>query len=125
MVVELPIPHHKDKSTETQHHNEGCTTSLDCGADVLVTASFNPKYDPIIFGSGGKPKYPSTVVQSVNHSSSLTCIGVDNYKAGHELGIWAGKYTLDHFDGKADVLDLSYHLPNTEARSRGFYGWIG
>ncbi|MCJ7701811.1 MAG: substrate-binding domain-containing protein [Anaerolineales bacterium] len=99
--------------------NEKDFSSLVCEADVLVTASFNPKYDPIIFERGGRPKFP-IVAESVPHKSSVTCVGVDDYAAGFKLGQWAGTYVLKHYSGKANVLDLGYHLPNTEARSRGF-----
>ncbi len=99
--------------------DEDETTSLFREADVLITTLFDPKYDPIIFGSDGQPKYP-IVAESVPHKSSQTCVGVDNYKAGFDLGKWAGEYSLQHFSGKANVLDLTYHLSNTEARSRGF-----
>jgi len=96
---------------------------LFCESDVLITTSFNPKYDPIIFGSGGKPKFP-IVAESVPHKNSVTCVGVDNYTAGYELGKWAGKYSLKHFAGEANVLDLGFPLPNTEARSLGFLDGI-
>jgi len=99
------------------------TSSLFSEADVLITTLFDTKFDPIIFGSDGQPKYP-IVAESVPHKISLTCVGVDNYKAGFELGKWAGKYSLKHFAGKANVLDLTYHLSNTEARSRGFLDGI-
>ncbi len=116
-----PIPATTDRiSPEPQfiQDDEGAI-SLFCKADVLVTTLFNPKFDPIIFESGGKPKYP-IVSESISHEQSLTCVGIDNYSAGFELGKWAGEYSLKHFSGKADVLDLGYHLPNTEERSRGF-----
>lgn len=115
----LPSNTHRISSGSLPLRNEKDFSSLVCEADVLVTASFNPKYDPIIFERGGRPKFP-IVAESVPHKSSVTCVSVGDYKAGEELGRWAGKYTLEHFAGKANVLDLGYHFPNTEARSRGF-----
>ena len=50
-------------------------TSIICESDVLITASLNPKYDPILFESGGKPKFP-IVAESVSHKSSLTCVAL-------------------------------------------------
>jgi DeoR/GlpR family transcriptional regulator of sugar metabolism len=47
-------------------------------------------------------------------------VAVDNYQAGLALGRWAGQYALQHWDGRANVLDLTYHLDNTRKRSQGF-----
>ncbi|MGE5139498.1 MAG: substrate-binding domain-containing protein, partial [Rudaea sp.] len=49
-----------------------------------------------------------------------TVVSVDNYRAGLELGRWAGRYVLEHLKGEAHLLDLSYRLSNTIARSQGF-----
>ena len=37
-----------------------------------------------------------------------------------DMGRWAGEYARSHWGGKAYILDLSYLLTNTQARSRGF-----
>ncbi len=49
-----------------------------------------------------------------------TLIAVDNHEAGRSLGRWAGQYVTQYFAGSARVLDLSYHLSNTQERSSGF-----
>jgi DeoR family transcriptional regulator, fructose operon transcriptional repressor len=102
-----------------QTPDEDAASFLFCESDVLITTSYDPKYDPIIFGKGSQPKFP-IVAESVPYKNSVTCVGVDNYKAGFELGKWAGEYALEHFAGTTNILDLTYHLPNTVARSRGF-----
>ena len=116
-----PIPTNKNKSSYESSPDENADVSsfLFCDSDVLITTSLNPKYDPILFGSGGKPKFP-IVAESVPHKHSIACVGVDNYAAGYQLGNWVGKYSIEHFAGKAVVLDLGYPFPNTEERSRGF-----
>ena len=116
-----PLPSKKQEPfSELQPRpDDGSSHAIFCDSEVLITTSFDPKYDPIIFGNGGKTRFP-IVAESVPHKHSLTCVGVDNYKAGFELGKWAGVYAQQYFAGKANVLDLGYHLPNTEARSKGF-----
>ena len=111
-------------SVEFSDESQLSTTSADrsaftCGADVLITTSFDPKYDPIISGNGGQAKFP-IVSESVPHRNCVTCVGIDNYAAGVALGTWAGEYAINNFAGKANVLNLTYSLPNTEARSKGF-----
>lgn len=107
---------------ESSKQPGGDSTSFDDliqESDVLITTTYNPKYAPLIFGNDGKIKFP-IVAESTPLKDSLTCIGVDNYSAGFDLGKWAGNYALEKFSGKANVLDLTYHFPNTEDRSRGF-----
>jgi DeoR/GlpR family transcriptional regulator of sugar metabolism len=116
-----PIPSIKNKlsSESSSDENADVSSFLFCESDVLITTSLNPKYDPILFGSGGKPKFP-IVAESVPHKNSISCVGIDNYAAGYLLGNWAGEYAIKHFARKAGVLDLGYPFPNTEERSRGF-----
>jgi DeoR/GlpR family transcriptional regulator of sugar metabolism len=45
---------------------------------------------------------------------------VDNYQAGKDLGNWVGKYLMGQGVEKAYLLDLTFHQPNTQSRSRGF-----
>ena len=47
-------------------------------------------------------------------------VAVDNYQAGFDLGRCAGQFAGEHWDGRVCALDLTYSLPNTQARSRGF-----
>ncbi len=110
----------KEASADAQpNQTENASYSLFCNSDVVITTSFNPKYEPLLLGNSGNPKIP-IVSESVPHKKSQTCVGVDNYQAGYELGKWAGEYALKYFEGNASVLDLTYHLSNTRDRSRGF-----
>ncbi len=91
--------------------------------DVLIVTSVNPKYDGRLLESISRRNIPiiaeSTVIQDEE-----SVVAVDNYQASLDLGHWAGEYARDHWGGKAYVLDLSYSLTNTQARSRGFVAGI-
>jgi DeoR family fructose operon transcriptional repressor len=52
--------------------------------------------------------------------NQLTFVAVDNYQASFDLGEWVGKYLLQKEVAKANLLDLTFHQPNTQNRSRGF-----
>lgn len=54
------------------------------------------------------------------HPNTETCVTTDNYQAGFDLGRWAAQYALAHWNGVVRALDLTYHRPNTQARSQGF-----
>jgi DeoR/GlpR family transcriptional regulator of sugar metabolism len=86
--------------------------------DVLISASLDPKYDALL------PDLPrkaiSLIAESLPIANAETVVSVENYEAGQAVGRWAGQYALDRLGGRASVLDLAYHLPNTRARSRGF-----
>ena len=49
-----------------------------------------------------------------------TIVTVDNFKAGYDLGSWAGNYLNSKGVKKAYLLDLTFTKPNTQERSRGF-----
>lgn len=50
-----------------------------------------------------------------------TLVSIDDYTAGYQVGIWAGNYAKDNFDGVARVLDVGLPaLSTTVARSTGF-----
>ena len=51
----------------------------------------------------------------------LTLVSIDDYKAGEQVGIWAGNYVKENMGGKAVVLDVGLPaLSTTVARSKGF-----
>jgi len=51
----------------------------------------------------------------------LTLVSIDDFKAGEQVGVWAGNYAKENFDGKAVVLDVGLPaLSTTVARSEGF-----
>ena len=88
--------------------------------DVLIATALNPKYDGLLLDSIGSKKIIPIVAESLSIEKEATVVAVDNYQAGIELGRWAGNYALEHWDGKAHILDLTYYLANTQTRSRGF-----
>ncbi|HEX7432693.1 MAG TPA: substrate-binding domain-containing protein [Anaerolineaceae bacterium] len=87
--------------------------------DALITADLLPKFAGLMHKSGSKKHLP-VIAESLPLADTETCVTVDNYQAGFDLGCWAGDYALTHWAGQARVLDLTYHRPNTAARSQGF-----
>jgi DeoR family fructose operon transcriptional repressor len=87
--------------------------------DVLVATSVNPKYDGLLLERVGKKNIP-IIAESLSIQNEESVVAVDNYQAAMDLGRWAGEYAREHWDGRARILDLTYHLTNTQTRSRGF-----
>ncbi len=91
--------------------------------DVLVASAPTSKYESVLPDATGRRTVP-IVAESTPLSISETCVAVDNSAAGRALGVWAGAYARDHFGGQARVLDLTYHLSNTQERSKGFLSGV-
>ncbi len=87
--------------------------------DVLITTSVDPLTDRVLLDRMEQGNIP-IVTESIGMRGMKTLVTVDNYQASQALGQWAGNYTRQHFDGQALVLDLTYQLENTQARSQGF-----
>lgn len=87
--------------------------------DVLVATSVDPYYDKILLDRVSKKNIP-VIAESIEMPNQLTLVAVDNFKAGQDLGRWAGEYFLQRGGEKANLLDLTFHQPNTVQRSRGF-----
>ena len=87
--------------------------------DVLIATSFDSHSDRVLLDRTESRKIP-VVAESVGMSGMKTLVAVDNYQAAMALGRWAGHYARHHFEEQAYVLDLTYHLRNTQARSQGF-----
>jgi DeoR family transcriptional regulator, fructose operon transcriptional repressor len=83
-------------------------TVVDAPVDTALVESFRRKNRPVIAES-----------QAAN--LDIPVVQINNYAAGFDIGVWAGQYAGQHWQGKAHVLDLTYHLPNTQERSRGFW----
>ena len=94
-----------------------------CQSDVLVVTSFDPKYELLVHESSGKRKIP-IIAEALPHVIAETCVSVDDYRAGVSLGRWVGEYSLKHWQGALNILDLTYHLENTKTRSRGFMAGV-
>ena len=87
--------------------------------DVLITTSVNPKYDNLLLESLSRKHIP-IIAELLKVRNEETVVAVDNYHAACDIGRQAGQFARQHWDGKAYVLDLTYSLPNTQLRSRGF-----
>ncbi len=87
--------------------------------DVLIATSVNPYYDGLLIDRASKKNIP-IIAESIVMPNQLTEVAVDNYQAGMDLGVWAGKHLGRTGHEKAYLLDLTFHQPNTQKRSRGF-----
>jgi DeoR/GlpR family transcriptional regulator of sugar metabolism len=93
-------------------------TLLD-SVDVVIASSVDPKYDRILLDRVEKRNVP-IIAESASAGRDETLVSVESYQAGLALGRWAGEYAQQKWDGHVFALDLTYHLPNTQARSHGF-----
>jgi DeoR family fructose operon transcriptional repressor len=91
--------------------------------DALVATVVNPEYDEQVLEIVGKKNIP-IIAESLMVHNAKTVVAVDNYQAGFDLGCWAGEYARSKWNGCAHILDLTYYLTNTQARSRGFNAGI-
>jgi len=87
--------------------------------DVLIATSVNPYYDSLLIDRAIKKGIP-IIAESIDMPNQITVVRVDNYQGGVDLGRWAGQYLCHHGIEKANLLDLTFHQPNTQSRSRGF-----
>jgi DeoR/GlpR family transcriptional regulator of sugar metabolism/ABC-type sugar transport system substrate-binding protein len=87
--------------------------------DVLIATSVNPYYDGLLIDRARKKNIP-IIAESIEMPNQLTEVAVDNYQAAVDLGVWAGKNLVEQGIEKAFLLDLTFHQPNTQKRSRGF-----
>ncbi len=92
--------------------------SLADRVDVLIATSLDPQSDRALVDRAAKRNTP-IIAESIGASGMGPVVAVDNFSAARELGVWAGKYACEHFE-QARVLDLTYRLSNTLARSAGF-----
>jgi len=98
---------------------ESTETLLLDQVDVLIATSVNPYYDNLLIDKAKKKDIP-IIAESIEMPNQRTIVAVDNYQAGFDLGIWAGQYFEKAGIKKANLLNLTFHQPNTQARSRGF-----
>jgi DeoR/GlpR family transcriptional regulator of sugar metabolism len=87
--------------------------------DVLIATSVNPYLDSLLIERATKKGIP-IIAESIEMPNQLTVVAVDNYQAGFDLGEWVGRYLQAQGTTKANLLDLTFHQPNTQKRSRGF-----
>ncbi len=87
--------------------------------DALITADTLPIFGGLLQKSNAKKRFP-IIAESLPIPDTEACIMIDNYHAGVDLGEWAAHYAQEHWQGRVRMLDLTYHRPNTQARSQGF-----
>ena len=87
--------------------------------DVLIATSVNPYYDSLLIDRAAKKGIP-IIAESIEMPNQRAIVAVDNYQAGFDLGCWAGNYLQAQGVTKANLLDLTFHQPNTQLRSHGF-----
>lgn|GEM_PF-384915 len=109
----------RDVAFDSPRHAKRAGGSLSERIDVLIASSPTAKYETVLPDATYKKPVP-VVAESTPLETGDTCVMVDNFEAGRELGVWAGRYAQEHFDGRAGILDLTYHFSNTQDRSRGF-----
>ncbi|MGE3798997.1 MAG: sugar ABC transporter substrate-binding protein [Thermomicrobiales bacterium] len=66
------------------------------------------------------------VICATSHvDGCATVVSADDYGAAYAVGVWAGNYVRDNFNGTANVLDIGYPtLDSTQTRSVGFHDGI-
>ena len=87
--------------------------------DVLIGTSVNPYYDNLLIDRAKKKNIP-IIAESIEMPNQATDVAIDNYQAGYDLGCWAGKHMRQTGFEKVNLLDLTFHQPNTQIRSHGF-----
>ena len=87
--------------------------------DVLIVTSVNPYFDKLVLDRVSK-KNICIIAESLAMPNGCSVVAVDNYQAGVDLGRAAGLYMRQNGFEKASLLDLTFHLANTQTRSRGF-----
>ena len=86
---------------------------------MLIATLVDPSYDNLLLDRVGKKNIP-IIAESIEMPGQRTLVALDNYLAGRDLGLWAGQYLVQRGIEKAYLLDLTFHQPNTQNRSRGF-----
>jgi DeoR family transcriptional regulator, fructose operon transcriptional repressor len=108
-----------ESDSGTPYPDERVEVLLVDQVDVLIATSVNPYLDNLLIERTAKKGIP-IIAESIEMPNQLTVVAVDNYQAGFDLGHWVGKYLLQKGVAKANLLDLTFHQPNTQNRSRGF-----
>lgn len=88
--------------------------------DALITTTETDRFRNLLPEKFNKRFLP-VIAEATPSPNAMTCVATDNYAAGKAVGQWAGEYANRCWQGKAFVLDLTYHLPNTIERSKGFF----
>ncbi len=94
-------------------------TALVDRADVLIVTPSETAATRLLVDRARRMGVP-VVAESHNYPGANTVIAIDDYLAGVELGRWVADYARRHLNGRAQVLDVTAPMANTNARSRGF-----
>lgn len=105
-------------------HDQRAEVLLVDQVDVLIGTSVNPYYDNLLIDRAIK-KEIAIIAESIEMPNQRTVVAVDNYQAAYDLGTWTGKYLKQQGVKKVNLLDLTFHQPNTQNRSRGFADGLG
>lgn len=87
--------------------------------DVIIASSVDPYFDSLMVNRAMKKGIP-IIAESIEIPNQRTIVAVDNYQAGFDLGVWAQKYLIKNGVQKVNLLDMTFHQPNTLDRSSGF-----
>lgn len=87
--------------------------------DVIIASSVNSYFDSLMVNRANKNNIP-IIAESIEIPNQQSIIAVDNYQAGYDLGVWAQNYYKKSGVNQVNLLDLTFHQPNTIDRSQGF-----
>ena len=107
------------RETSSYSHANRMKTLLLDQVDVVIATSVDPHFDNLLVNRATKEGIP-IIAESIEMPYMRTYVAVDNYKAGFDLGFWAGNYLEQQGIKTVNLLDLTFHKSNTQARSRGF-----
>jgi len=107
--------------------------NLDLQASLAAVQEVAPQVDVINFTPVNEEASGPTITQIAEQTGKpiicessptagcTTLVSIDDYAAGYKVGVWAGEYARDNFDGTARALDVGLPaLTTTVARSQGF-----
>ena len=108
-----------DANLDLQKSLAAVDDNLTKGTNALVFTPANEKASgPTITKA---VKTMPVVCEGSPTDGCLTLVSIDDFKAGEQVGVWAGNYAKENFGGKAVVLDVGLPaLSTTVARSEGF-----
>lgn len=114
----VPINSEPRQETTPSKVNESTGLLID-QVDVLIATAMNPEYDGQLLELIQRRDVP-IVAESVRMGNERTLVSPDLHQAGLELGDWAAQYACDHWNGQANLLALTYYIPNTVEASNSF-----
>ena len=102
------------------HIAQETRTALLDHCDVLVVSPTETLALTMLLQRARRKGIP-IIAESNTHENAVTTISIDDYRAGADLGRWVGTHAQKIVGEKIEVLLIAAkHLPNCEARARGF-----